>query len=149
MIALLSASTAAGWSFGTFLEGEWDLERAKGGELAHAHYSLKAVGGVLEGTYHEEGATADERTNEMRVRVEFDLAAPDTAGSFQLAKRQTPPADGEDPTPQPMGSDGFGPFKEMFEFDFSSRSDERFWISESRRATTRPYHAQRLTDAAP
>ena len=132
IIALLSASTAAGWSFGTFLEGEWDLERAKGGELARAHYSLKAVGGVLEGTYHEEGATADERTNEMRVRVEFDLAAPDTAGSFQLAKRQAFAADGDDPTPQPMGIDSFGPFRTLFEFDFSSRSDERFWISESR-----------------
>lgn len=134
MIALLSASTAAGWSFGTFLEGEWDLERARGGELAHAHYSLKAVGGKLEGTYHEEGATPDERTNEMRVRVEFDLAAPDTAGSFQLAKRQAFVADGDDPTPQPVEDDGFGPFRTLFEFDFSSRSDERFWISESRQA---------------
>ncbi len=49
MLLLLSTCASASWSFGSFFEGQWNLEREKGDELAFAHYSLKSVGGVLEG----------------------------------------------------------------------------------------------------
>merc|ERR1712070_554662 len=70
---------------------------------------------------------------EMRVRVDFDAAAPETAGSFQLAKKQVAVADdGEAPAPQPTGEVEYGPFRTLFQFDFQPRSAEQFWISESR-----------------
>jgi len=47
---LLVPSVTVSWSFKTFLEGEWDLERIKGGELTRAHYSLTHADGRLEGS---------------------------------------------------------------------------------------------------
>ena len=134
--ALLSAlpCTAAAWSFANFLEGDWDLERVKGDELTRAHYSLKKTpGGALEGFSFEEDS-AGGRSNEMRVKVEFDLAAPDTAGSFSMAKAKVFEEDDEAaaPVPKPAGEVEYGEFKTLFEFDFHSRNSDHYWISESK-----------------
>ena len=129
---LLVPSATVSWSFKTFLEGEWDLERIKGGELTRAHYSLTHADGRLEGSFFEEGS-AGERVNEMRVKVAFDPAAPDTVGTFSVAKRQAPHEDEEEPpTPTPVGEVEYGEFTTLFEFDFQPRNAELFWISESR-----------------
>ena len=134
--ALLSAlpCTAAAWSFANFLQGDWDLERVKGDELIRAHYSLQtAPGGALEGSFFEEDS-AGGRSNEMRVKVEFDLAAPDIAGSFSMAKAKVFEDDDEAaaPVPQPAGEVEYGEFKALFEFDFHSRNSDHYWISESK-----------------
>ena len=134
--ALLSAlpCTAAAWSFANFLQGDWDLERVKGDELIRAHYSLQTTpGGALEGSFFEEDS-AGGRSNEMRVKVEFDLAAPDIAGSFSMAKAKVFEDDDEAaaPVPQPAGEVEYGEFKALFEFDFHSRNSDHYWISESK-----------------
>jgi hypothetical protein len=137
--ALLSAlpCTAAAWSFANFLQGDWDLERVKGDELIRAHYSLQTTpGGALEGSFFEEDS-AGGRSNEMRVKVEFDLAAPDIAGSFSMAKAKVFEDDDEAaaPVPQPAGEVEYGEFKALFEFDFHSRNSDHYWISESKALT--------------
>ena len=71
------------------------------------------------------------RSNEMRVRVEFDLAAPDTAGSFRVAKRKVFD-DEAAPVPRPAGEAEFGEFTTLFDFDFHPRNGDYFWISESK-----------------
>jgi len=69
----------------------------------------------------------------MRVKVAFDPAAPDTVGTFSVAKRQAPHEDEEEPpTPSPVGEVEYGEFTTLFEFDFQPRNAELFWISESR-----------------
>ena len=134
--ALLSAlpCTAAAWSFANFLQGDWDLERLKGDELIRAHYSLKTTsGGALEGSFYEEDSEGG-RSNEMRVKVEFDRAAPETAGSFSMAKAKVyeEEAAGAAPVPKPAGEIEFGEFKTLFEFDFHPHNSEHYWISESK-----------------
>jgi len=133
LLSSLPCATAA-WSFANFLQGDWDLEKIKDGKLTLAHYSLKTTpGGTLEGTFFEEDA--DGRSNEMRVEVEFDLAAPGTAGSFRVAKRKVFEADDNDdepPVPKPAGELEYGEFTTLFQFDFHPRNTEHFWISESK-----------------
>ena len=129
-LILFSLPCTLAWSFRNFFEGDWDLERLKGGELTRAHYSMQPTSdGMLEGSFWEEGS-AEKRINEMRVRVEFDLAAPDTVGSFQVAKPKV--YDDEPPTPLPAGKIEFGNFSTLFKFDFQPRNTEDFWISESK-----------------
>ena len=125
--------TAAAWSFANFFQGDWDLEGIKKGELTRAHYSLMtAPGGALEGSFFEEDSTG-ERSNEMRVKVEFDVAAPDTVGSFRVAKRKVFEEDDEAaPVPKPAGNIEYGEFTTLFEFDFHPRNTEHYWISESK-----------------
>lgn len=136
--ALLSAlpCTAAAWSFANFLQGDWEMEKVTGDELIRAHYSLKtAPGGALEGSFFEEDS-AGGRSNEMRVKVEFDLAAPDVAGSFSMAKAKVFGQDDDEaeaPVPKPAGGEvEYGEFKTLFEFDFHSRNSDHYWISESK-----------------
>lgn len=91
--------------------------------MEHAHYSLRAEGASLEGTYYEE--VEQGRANEMVVRVLFDDA---TSGQFQLAKlkQPDPQADADEPPiPQPQPEP-----KTAFEFDFRSQS-ELFHLSAS------------------
>jgi hypothetical protein len=160
--ALVWVVDADEWSFKAFLEGEWDLERRTEGALPrttplhrlrspaahpthppprstgaidHAHYSFKAVGAALEGSYFED-ADDGSRTNEMFVRVLFDDA---TSGQFQLGKLPEPeePAAGDAPEPVPQPSSGAPErdtppkTKTVFEFDFRAQSDERVWLSET------------------
>lgn len=140
--ALLSAlpCTAAAWSFANFLQGDWDLERLKGDELIRAHYSLKTTpGGALEGSFYEEDSEGG-RSNEMRVKVEFDHAAPDVAGSFRMAKAKVYEEEEEAaaaPVPKPAGEIEFGELKTLFEFDFHPRNSEHYWISESKALTAK------------
>ena len=94
------------------------------GVVDHAHYSLQAVGNMLEGSYYED--VGGERRNEMVVKVLFDAPA---AGQFQLAKVKPvfdESGDGTPPVPQPQPEP-----KTVFDFDFSAQSDSRFHLSTS------------------
>jgi len=120
-----------------------------------ACYSLQSVSDSgtlqLEGTYFEYPADADAddvtaRSNEMRVQVDFADDAHGERGSFKLGRRKPAVEDTEwdeaaDETPTPAvlvssaraRAPAAGPaLREVFEFDFSSRQDGAFQISESR-----------------
>ena len=136
LAGLAAAAAADPWSFKTFLEGDWDLERHTAGNVEYAHYSLKPAAGSLEGSYHEDGE--DGPTNHKVVRVIFDSAV---SGEFQLAKAaagtptptQFDSATDEPPTPQPQPEP-----KTAFEFDFRAQNDGRFYLSESKCVSTPP-----------
>ncbi len=131
LLLLGGLRSAAAWSFRTFLEGQWDLERMSGsGTVDVAHYSLQAVGDTLEGTYSEDGSAGPENT--MRVRVVFHDASGLT-GEFQLARQKLPePTQSVDdeaaaaPEPVPAAEP-----KTVFEFAFREQSGGRFHLSES------------------
>jgi len=139
LLLVVAVAFADDWSFKDFLVGEWDLERPATPDRqtplervtpSHAHYSRRAVGAALEGTYYEDGE--DGKENEMFVRVLFDDPR---SGQFQLAKKQAPKttaadADDEPPTPQPMQPQAEP--KTVFEFDFREQNGGRFHISQSK-----------------
>ena len=128
VVLAATAVTADEWSFKAFLAGDWSLERQIPGQKADfAHYSLKAVGANLEGSYYEDGEEG--KINEMVVRVVFDDAR---SGQFQLAKLRPPPSAADEsadepPTPQPQPEP-----RTAFEFEFRPQNDGRFQLSESK-----------------
>ena len=65
---------------------------------------------------------------------EFDRAAPETAGSFSMAKAKVYEEEeaAAAPVPKPAGEIEFGEFKTLFEFDFHPHNSEHYWISESK-----------------
>jgi len=126
LFSVLSCHTvAAGWSFKEFLAGEWTLERHRGESTTQATYALSVVDGHLEGFYYEFGSDGDaERTNERRVLVDFSDGE-ERKGSFQLAKLRDAGWEEELSSQQPD-------LRPVFEFDFSSHLNEKFWLSETR-----------------
>ena len=114
-MAALLLSAAYGWSFKTFLAGEWELERQRNGVLSRANYALEVVGDNLEGSYHEL-ADGDQHVNERRVLVSFSDSE-ERAGSFQLAKVTN---DVDEPLP-----------RSVFDFEFAAQQGERFWLSDT------------------
>jgi len=119
-----TASAASSWSFQTFLDGDWDLERVRGGTLTRARYSLQSVaGGKLEGTYfeYEDGRSADDpsaHSNLLHVRVDF-LDGEGRSGSFNVAKA-------------PAGDDEAAELQPVFDFEFGQRHAGAMWLSESK-----------------
>eukprot|EP00316_Scyphosphaera_apsteinii_P009384 CAMPEP_0119311678 /NCGR_PEP_ID=MMETSP1333-20130426/23392_1 /TAXON_ID=418940 /ORGANISM="Scyphosphaera apsteinii, Strain RCC1455" /LENGTH=237 /DNA_ID=CAMNT_0007316119 /DNA_START=12 /DNA_END=725 /DNA_ORIENTATION=+ len=135
-----ASGQAAAWSFASFLEGEWDLQRVRAGVFTQAQYALRWSDDrtVLAGDYFEyTGRVEDEasHTNRMHVRVTFSDEE-QLAGSFELAKATSDAnaedwdddfADTEPPTPKPAPEP-----KPVFQFDFTPRNNGAFWLSESR-----------------
>jgi hypothetical protein len=126
LIVLFAGAVAASksWSFQTFFDGDWDLERVRGDEVMRARYSLRPVGGKLEGAYfeYEDGRQVDDesaRSNVLQVQVDF-LDGEGRTGSFNLAKA----AAGE-PAQAPD-------FQAVFDFDFGERHAGAMWFSESK-----------------
>lgn len=126
LVVLFAGAVAAGnsWSFQTFLDGDWDLERVRGEELTRARYSLRPVRGKLEGTYfeYEDGRQVDDessRSNVLQVQVDF-LDGEGRTGSFNLAKAAA-------------GAPEQGPdFQPVFDFEFGERHSGAMWFSESK-----------------
>ena len=115
-LLLLATCDAAGWSFKSFLAGEWELERQRNGVLSRANYALEVVDANLEGSYHEVGE-GGQHVNERRVLVSFSDSE-ERAGSFQLGKV----ANDVDQPP---------PLQQVFDFEFAAQLDERFWLSDT------------------
>lgn len=128
-VTLLVCGSAAGarpWSFYSFLEGDWELERVRAGEVMRARYSLRSAGGEkLEGNYFEypSGKAADDvaaPSNAQIVRVDF-LDGERRGGSFSLAKSASDEP-GALPTSEPLPA---------FDFEFSELRGGSVWFSES------------------
>mmetsp|Transcript_250 Transcript_250/g.372 ORF Transcript_250/g.372 Transcript_250/m.372 type:complete len:221 (-) Transcript_250:92-754(-) len=126
-VLLVAAGVSGAWSFRSFLEGEWTLERTRGRAITRAYYSLNSTtDGSLAGRYYEENSDG-EPSNRMNVLVQFEDKE-GRVGKFQLAKLKSWEDTEEDPTPVP--EEQLSP-QTVFHFEFTPQLEERFWLSES------------------